>query len=111
VQLFDIARQHGKDCSYSAANTLSLRIEPTDMLFIDTDHNYKQLKSELAIHHDKVKKYIVFHDTYTCGLKHAEDPNERGILTAIIEFMTDHPEWKFKYHVINNNGLTVIERY
>ena len=24
--------------------------------------------------------------------------------------MTSHPEWRFKYHATNNNGLTVIER-
>jgi hypothetical protein len=33
-----------------------------------------------------------------------------GLLPAIIEFIIDHPEWKFKIHKTNNNGLTVLEK-
>lgn len=111
TQLFDIARQTGKDCSYLMANTLELTIDETDLLFIDTDHSYGQLRAELDRHHTKVKRYIAFHDTYTFGTTGQAPGDKKGLLTAIIEFMRDHPEWRFKYHTTNNNGLTVIERF
>lgn len=111
TQLFDIARQTGKDCSYLMANTLELTIDETDLLFVDTDHSYEQLQAELNRHHARVKKYIVFHDTHTFGTTGQAPGDKKGLLTAIIEFMRDHPEWRFKYHTTNNNGLTVIERF
>jgi glycosyltransferase involved in cell wall biosynthesis len=110
VQLFDVARGRGKDCAYSKADTLELTIDETDLLFIDTEHSYGQLRAELDRHHTKAKKYIAFHDTYTYGTTGEATGDRKGLLTAIIEFMRDHPEWKFKYHATNNNGLTIIER-
>ena len=109
VDLFNVAKSMQKPCVYQIGNSLTMEIPETDMLFIDTDHTYQQLSAELARHHTKVKKYIAFHDTFTYGLKTGQDPL-RGIFTAIIEFMTEHPEWKFKYHTSENNGFTVIER-
>lgn len=102
--LFKIAYENGKDVFYGIGNVLQFEIEETDLLFIDTDHTYTQLTNELKLHASKVKKYIVFHDTYTYGL------TDKGLLSAIIEFMKDNPEWKFKYYTTENNGLTVIER-
>jgi hypothetical protein len=44
--------------------------------------------------------------------KHFENQgdHQKGLLHAIIEFMIEHPEWKWKYHSVHNNGLTVLER-
>ena len=107
--IFEIAKYHNKDVEYTQADVRELTIVDTDLLFIDTWHCYEQLKIELDRHAKHVRKYIVFHDTYTFGLKgeHAEI----GLLPALIEFMIQHPEWRFKIHKINNNGLTVIERH
>jgi hypothetical protein len=33
-----------------------------------------------------------------------------GLLPAIIEFMIENPEWKFKIHKTNNSGMTVLEK-
>lgn len=107
-RLFDVAQQLGKDCTYAAADTRTLLIEPTDLLFIDTDHSYEQLSAELTRHHNKVNKYIVFHDTFTFATGPTDSP---GLLPAIIEFMIQHPEWRFKYHTVHNNGLTVLEKF
>lgn len=113
TQLFNIAKMLGKDCQYISdpvkGNTLTNNIEPTDFLFIDTYHSYDQLSQELERHHDKVKKYIGMHDTQTYGFN-GEDNSDKGLLHAIIEFLTKHPEWKIKYHSIYNNGLTILER-
>jgi len=60
-------------------------IEETDLLFIDTDHHVEQCSKELALHHAKVKKYLIFHDVVSFwekgqghesggGLKYAIEP-------------------------------------
>ena len=109
IELFQHAKSQGRDCSYEKADTRTLTIDETDLLFIDTDHNYDQLSAELSRHHSKVRKYIAFHDTYTFGLGNREN-DERGLLTAILEFMQRHPEWKIVYHTVENNGLTILEK-
>lgn len=106
--LFKIAKTYGKNVEYIKSDVREIEIEETDLLFIDTWHCYDQLKTELKLHHHKVKKYIIFHDTHTYGVKGEE--SEIGLLPAIIEFLIEFPEWKFILHKINNNGLTVIEK-
>ena len=99
-----------KDAKYEAGNTLEINIEQTDLLFIDTDHTYNQLRDELNRHHTKVNKYICFHDTHTYGV-HSKDPVDNpGLMPAIMEFMRDHPEWKVDYFTTKNNGFTVLKK-
>ena len=114
VELFHLARQLGKDVQYIQSDVLSIDIEPTDLLFIDTWHAYDQLIEELRLHAPKVKKYIAFHDTQTFGTR-AETfmgkTGSNGLLPAIIHYMIESgDQWKFKIHRTNNNGLTVLER-
>lgn len=132
-QLFNISKILGKPCQYIAdpvkGNTLKIDIEPTDLLFIDTNHIYNQISQELERHHSKVKKYIAFHDTHTYGfvdevgkniefhnththsfVENNPDGSKKGVLHAIIDFLIKHPEWKWKYHSIYNNGLTILEK-
>jgi hypothetical protein len=115
VDLFQKAKEYGKKVDYIVADVRTIEIEETDLLFIDTWHCYEQLKTELALHHNKVRKYILFHDTHTYGLIAEDNYVEKsqsglGVLPAIMEFMAIHPEWKFKMHITNNNGLTIIEK-
>ena len=120
MNLFKIARKVGKDVEYEKANTLSILIEPTDLLFIDTWHSQKQLHEELHLHGNAAKKYLVFHDTHTYGVRDeqkdwAANPNRKamagqGLLPAVIDFVIKNPHWSFKMHKTNNNGLTVLER-
>jgi len=109
-KLFDVAKKAGKKVDYIKSDVLKIEIEETDMLFIDTLHIYPQLKQELNLHAKKVRKYLAFHDTYTFGLRGEVGQDNKGLLSAIIEFMIDNPEWKFKIHKTNNNGFTVLER-
>ena len=95
--------------NFIIGNTLEIEIEQTDLLFIDTSHNYKQLKEELRLHHDKVNKYIIFHDTETYG-RISEDGSVPGIMSAIQEFIDTYKEWKIKKVFTNNNGLVIIEK-
>lgn len=108
-RLFIEAEKQGKKVKYIQANVLNIEIDEMDLLFIDTLHTYAQLKEELGLHGNKARKYLVFHDTYTYGLR-GEQNDKKGLLTAIIEFMMVNPHWKFKVHNINNNGITVLER-
>jgi hypothetical protein len=59
------AKNEGIDFEFIIADTSNpqLDIEPTDLLFIDTCHVYDQLKKEFQLHSNKVKKYIILHDT------------------------------------------------
>jgi cephalosporin hydroxylase len=93
-------------------STLSVEINPTDMLFIDTLHTYDQVKRELELHGNKARRYLVFHDTELFG--NIDEYNtmspKQGICPAINDFIKDNPHWKQKMHFQNNCGLTVYER-
>jgi len=115
AMLFLKADEHEKKAKYIIADVRTVEIEETDLLFIDTWHCYEQLKIELALHHKNVRKYIAFHDTYTYGLIAEDNYNEKspsglGLLPAIVEFMNENPQWKFKMNVTNNNGLMILEK-
>lgn len=113
VELINEARTAGKNATFIEADVLKIDIEETDLLFIDTWHEYEQLKQELARHANKARKYIAFHDTNTYGLKNEGGDNgqsTQGLLPAIIEFLIENRNWQFKLLRTNNNGLTVIER-
>lgn len=109
-ELFAQARRGGQDAKYIYGDSLKIEIEPTDMLFIDTNHTYEQLTEELERHAPMTRKYIAMHDTYNMGLG-AYNTEPRGLLTAIIDFMIRHPRtWAFHSHYTNNNGLTILQR-
>ena len=111
LQLQDSAKSElpGKKVSCIAANTLKIEIDPTDLLFIDTDHTYLQASSELKIHAHKVSKYIILHDTSTFGYKDIGG-NGPGIMPAVTEFVDANKEWSIVEQYTNNNGLTILGR-
>lgn len=116
IELFKAADDAGRDVKYIKADVRQVEIEETDLLFIDTWHSYPQLKQELYLHGNKARKYLVFHDTWTYGMRDESWEKNRtpigteGLLPAIIRFMIENPHWKFKEFRTNNNGLTVLER-
>lgn len=123
ISVFEGAQQQGINCQYIGADVLTIEIEETDLLFIDTWHCYDQLKRELELHAGKVRKYIAFHDTFTYGedgegYPHL-DPNHPqkdnldgtgGIRLAIDEFLQSNPEWEIEYETEKNNGLMIISK-
>lgn len=110
MRLFDYAKTLGKNVKYIEADVLTVDIEETDLLFIDTLHTYKQLKKELELHGNKSKRFIAFHDTYTFGLVGEFSQDKKGLLSAIIEFMIENKHWSFSKYMTNNNGMLVLER-
>jgi glycosyltransferase involved in cell wall biosynthesis len=102
----DAGRTHFVFCQ---SDVLDVQIEETDLLFIDTWHVYEQLKQELVLHANKVRKYLVFHDTTTYG-ESGETPGYRGLWPAIEEFLQENPHWTLAARLTHNNGLTILER-
>ena len=108
ARLYMVAQMYpDRDAVYTIGNSLLIDIDQTDLLFIDTDHKYSQLKQELERHHTKVNKYLAFHDTHTYGTNCQDG---KGLLPAIMEFLRDHREWSVNYHTTENNGFTVLEK-
>ena len=98
---------------FKIANTLDLEIEETDLLFIDTLHNYNQLKGELKLHGNKARKYIAFHDTTSfewIGESYNGKVDEIGLWPAIEEFLEANSNWELHERFTNNNGLTILKR-
>lgn len=90
----------GIDFEFKLADTLKVKIPKVDLLFIDTDHTYKQLSQELRLHSDKAHKYIVLHDTVSCADE---------LIPAVNELL-EEGVWQIHKHYENNNGLMVLSR-
>jgi GDP-D-mannose 3',5'-epimerase len=107
--VYEAVKGENIDFHFQQADTRKIEIEPTDLLFIDTEHNYDQLKAELEIHPKNAKKYMMFHDTVSFG-RRGMDGKDKGLMDAIEEFLENNKEWKIKEHYENNNGLLIMER-
>ena len=118
--VYEAATEYGLNFKFIQADVLKIKIDPTDLLFLDTWHTYNQLKSELYLHSDKVTKYIIMHDTTTYEYKdepitseHSENANYtgKGLWPAIEEFLENNKtKWKLVERFTNNNGLTILKR-
>ena len=104
----EAAKLNGTEFVFNIESTLKATIEETDLLFIDTLHNYEQLIYELVHHGNKARKYIVMHDTVTFA--HIGETSSNGLVRAITEFLEANPHWKEKEVFTNCNGLTILER-
>jgi len=101
------------DYKFILDNTRFIEIEETDLLFIDTAHDYRQLKVELEKHANKSRKYIIMHDTTTFEFSDENDdqqPGTKGLWPAIEEFLAVNPHWVIHERYTNNNGLTILKR-
>lgn len=109
-ELYDFAGDNGLDFEFYRADVLEVDIEPTELLFIDTQHTYVQLKQELARHADQVSKYMIFHDTTLYAHRGEDGTQGVGLWDALEEFLAAHDEWNVVERLTNNNGLTIIKR-
>ncbi len=102
------ARDAGVDFQFHQADVLTVDIEPTDLLFIDTKHTYDQLKSELERHADKARKFIILHDTVSFGL--VGEDGGKGLNAAADEYFASVSGWSLIENSPNCNGLRVYAR-
>jgi len=98
-RLLGICKESNKEWILNIADTLQIDIEETDLLFVDTLHTYDQVTKELRFA-DKVKKYIIFHDTELTD-----------VIRAITDFMNLHKEeWVVEDSFDNCHGLMILRR-
>ena len=123
-RMTECAKQMGVNFNFIIGSTMDVVIPECDLLFIDTIHTYGHVKYELEFHADKVKKYIVFHDTdlfghveeswgvdaFKSSMNRVAENHPQGIVPAINEFLDNHPEWRVIYHSKESSGLSIIER-
>lgn len=96
------AKKNRLDYLAVESNTLKQIIEPVDLLYIDTLHVYDHLKKELALHGNKARKYLVFHDTFK--------PTQH-LKQAIFEFVERNPHWSVLTECDESVGfMTLIRR-
>jgi hypothetical protein len=104
----EISEEAGIDFQFLVGSSTEVYIEETDLLFIDTIHNYDQIQRELFRHQSKVRKYILMHDTETYGDRN-ESGEGPGLWPAVKEFLAVH-NWRIEKRLHNNNGLTILVR-
>jgi hypothetical protein len=121
-EIYDGVSSTSIDFSFIEQDSLTYNLESCDLLFIDTLHDYLQLKKELTRHHTKVKKYIIFHDTVSFEYSDEKSVDEMGIINqtetnlpkglwpAIEEFLYHNRNWIIWEKKPNNNGLTILKR-
>ena len=102
--VYEMAENNNVDYEFILGDTTKIEIEPTELLFIDTDHTYEHLKKELDLHASKVSKWIILHDTISFP----------EMTKAAYDFIENSSEWEIERHVtddINDGvGLMVIKR-
>lgn len=97
-----------------------------DLLFVDSLHQYAQVKAELTAAKGLVRKYIICHDVVTFGSVGADGESGRqswtyevgqsvpmehlGIMPAILEFMAEEPAWDVLEVNPYSHGLLVLKR-
>ena len=96
------------DFQFQIADSRDVKIEKTDLVFIDTKHTAEQLGYELWKHGRNALRWIVLHDTVTFGEK-GEDGTP-GLLPAVRYWLAMNRDWFVVAHYENNNGLTILGR-
>jgi len=112
-----IEKVAGGRWDFNLQSSLKATLPPCDALIIDSLHNYDHIKAELDRHGDGIRKYLIFHDSMSCGCWGQSStcakskPNIIGIRPAIDHFMIDRKgQWEIIHHDVDNSGLLVIER-
>lgn len=118
---YDLVRQPNIDFIEEAAKLLGVKftfhkedtriatIKETDLLFVDSLHRYSTVSRELR-NANKVRKYIIFHDTTKFWEREPGNPcYVEGIGRAIQELM-DTGSWRIIEHYKEGCGLMVLER-
>ena len=107
--VIEFGMRHGAtDFSFVQGDSLSVHIDPCDLLFIDTRHTADQSTNEFQRNADKVRRWIVLHDTQIFG-ELGEDGGP-GLLPAVRRILNENPEWSVVHHTQANHVLTVLSR-
>jgi len=121
-EVIQLSSENGIEFEFVEKSSLEYEMINTDLLFIDTWHDYLQLKMEMFRHHSKVNKYIILHDTTTFGYidesfydeygnSRLETNLPKGLYPAVDEFLFANKEWRLWEKKSNNNGLTILKKF
>jgi hypothetical protein len=103
------ARAEGVEFCFYQRDDLAITIEPTDLLFIDTVHTYRQLDAELRKHEEWVKRWIVLHDTYTDDYKDSPGSSGKDMWIAVLKLCAKG-HWRIQDDDARQFGLTILGR-
>lgn len=121
-EVYRVAKEEGVKYEFKIADSLTCNIPECDLMFLDTAHDFAQLKAELFRHHTKVKKYIILHDTATYAFKDEgvynnipEEQNVMGHLEGLIPAIENFTRagftgWYIHERFAHNNGLTILRK-
>jgi len=101
--------RHAPNVMLFEADSMKTEVNKCDLLHIDGEHTYRQVRAELKRWAPSVGKWIALHDTETFGAK-GRDNKRPGLTQAIDEFIEENSEWRIQLHLTNNNGFTLLER-
>lgn len=59
-RILETMREEPFDYRFIIGDTLAIEIDEVDLLFIDTLHTYNQLRTEMKLHANKARRYILF---------------------------------------------------
>ena len=116
-----VAKDNSIDFTFLVGDTGAVSIEPTNLLFIDTEHTYQHLWKELCLHAGKVSNYIFVHDTsgvYGTSEDWPWNHPRRGSLTkeqygmwaGCCDFVKENPDWEIVTRYTDGNGMTILGR-
>lgn len=85
-----------------------LNRQAIDILFIDTEHTYEQLKAEIKVWSPLASKQTiwVFHDTWMFRTDDFEGYNP--MTDAVKEFCAENPDWEFVDYSKRSFGLGLM---
>ncbi len=108
--LLEMCKVNNLNLEFTLADDLKIEIPECDLLFCDTLHEGEQLRKELQLHANKVRKYIIFHDTESFRFHGVREGSE-GLWPAVEDFLKENSDkWFLKEHYSNCNGLTILEK-
>lgn len=112
--------------AYHIADSRTIRLPECELLLIDSLHTFDQVHTELQLHADRVRRYLVFHDTITFGSIGADGESgswswtpvvgasvplpHLGIRHAIDLLMIRDRAWMIHAAYPDSHGLLVLER-
>lgn len=116
----------GPKWEFTQDSSLEVNIPVCDVLLHDSLHNADHVYDELTRHHEKVRDYLLFHDSVYLGsygqpaydatdkaaIGTASKPRKNiwGIRLGIDRFLIAHRDWDVYRHDPESNGMLTLKR-
>ena len=101
----NLCKQEKIEVIVEKKSSLDIIINNIDLLFIDSNHAYEHVLSELNLHSKHINKYIIMHDTNPEDIYAYKGPSK-----ARNEFLLKNQEWVITEEIKDYPGLTILKR-